>query len=52
LSGSPTTRKAGSPDEICTCTSTGTASIPEKAKVRMRAMPAVEENEFRSDLSG
>src|SRR6185437_14673895 len=38
LSGSPTTRKAGRPEEICTCTSTGIASIPEKAKDWIRAM--------------
>ena len=38
LSGRPTTRKAGTPGEICTCTSTGTASMPEKAKLWMRAI--------------
>ena len=32
LSGRPTTKKAGRPLETWTCTSTGTASIPEKAK--------------------
>jgi hypothetical protein len=37
LSGRPTIRKAGSPLLICTWTSTGTASMPEKAKLRMRA---------------
>ena len=30
------------PLEICTCTSTGTASMPEKAKVRTRAIVAAE----------
>ena len=38
LSARPTIRKAGSPLEICTCTSTGTASIPEKAKLWIQAM--------------
>ena len=33
LSGSPTISRAGRPPEICTCTSTGTASMPEKAKL-------------------
>ena len=37
LSGNPTTRKFGRPEEICTCTSTFSASIPAKLKVLMRA---------------
>ena len=38
LSGRPTTRKAGRPLDICTCTSTGTASMPAKAKQRILAI--------------
>ncbi len=48
LSGSPTSSNAGVPPEICTCTSTGTASMPEKAKVRTRAMVAAESNAVRA----
>ena len=44
LSGRPTTRKAGRPCEICTCTSIGTASMPEKAKDLMRAMVIGDQN--------
>src|SRR5579863_8518564 len=40
LSGKPTSSSAGWPTEICTCTSTGTASMPEKAKVRTLAILA------------
>ena len=36
------------PPEICTCTSTGTASMPEKAKVRTRAMVAAESSAVRA----
>jgi hypothetical protein len=39
-------RKAGMPGEICTCTSTGMASIPENAKVRTRAITAAELRAF------
>jgi hypothetical protein len=40
------------PGEICTCTSTGTASIPAKANVRTRAMPAAEECAFTTPVWG
>ena len=48
LSGRPTSSRAGGPPEICTCTSTGTASMPEKAKVRTRAMVAAESSAVRT----
>ncbi|HVE22547.1 MAG TPA: hypothetical protein VNC39_11265 [Acidocella sp.] len=38
LSGRPTIRKFGRPLAICTCTSTGCASMPAKAKLFARAM--------------
>jgi len=47
LSGRPTTRKVGTPAEICTCTSTGTASMPANAKDWMRAMTGMAVRAFR-----
>jgi hypothetical protein len=37
LSGRPTTKNPGNPAEICTCTATGTASMPQNANDRMDA---------------
>ncbi len=48
LSGRPTSSRAGVPPEICTWTSTGTASMPEKANVRTRAIVAAESRAVRA----